>query len=946
MKDFPDCILLTRVGGFYESYFDQAPELASMLGIKLASRRWASRDVPMAGFPLVQLEKYLKVLVEDNRRLVAICEEYRTVPATLNESIEITRRVSRVVSAGTLIDEKFLDPFNNNFILSISRVTDHSASDDSDQSLKHTYGLAWLDLGTADFNTARCTDLRSLRDEIARINPRELVLEPGLFSACTGPDSPETSPSRVNGLDSEIIWEAIDRSRTSISTFPVQRDPVESTYRTKDHSRWSSLAEANAVQRLLSYLRTRLLDHAPDMEQLASSVPKKGLGQEMMQIDAHTLAALEIRESSRDGGVRGSLFSVLRRTVTRGGSRLLQQWLAGPSTSLSIIRARHSFVDLFLHRPFLREDMRVSMRKRAGDISRVIQRILTKRNNEQDLLEVRDFISTCEEIQSLLKSELESVPKGEAFDVEESHSHLRALLERFIPLKELREHLGEAIDERVIEKRLRDQEAVDSQVEEEASTALEVATRAAAQDETSLKKGRRLKRSNDQTSPLLWGDDFEHLIRPSISKPLQAMTKELARLRREALKLEIQFKEDHGDHVSLRAMLGQGFVVHARGRPANETGKGLSMAGKNKSSHTYYSERWTLLGTRISQLMRDMKEKESVELEQLRRKVTGEVASLRRNSQLLDQLDVLSGFAQAAQEYSLVRPHLDNGTSFLVKGGRHISVEMGLLEKQRLFTKNDLHLHEGSRLHVITGPNMGGKSTFLRQNAVMAILAQSGSFVPADSAHLGIVDRIFSRIGAKDDLFRDRSTFMVEMMETAEILRRATEKSLVIADEIGRGTATHVGLSIAFATLHELYFTNRCRTLFATHLHELADMMGHQQLPAQERGKFEAVDFFCTDVVDEVGGIVTYSHRIRPGVNRDSHGMKVAQLADMPFRAVQVASATLDWLQSRPSKETVNKDATQATTFSALDLEAFKRATEVFSSGCVVEGHDSAVSHL
>ncbi|KAG5648136.1 hypothetical protein DXG03_006090 [Asterophora parasitica] len=191
---------------------------------------------------------------------------------------------------------------------------------------------------------------------------------------------------------------------------------------------------------------------------------------------------------------------------------------------------------------------------------------------------------------------------------------------------------------------------------------------------------------------------------------------------------------------------------------------------------------------------------------------------------------------------------------------------------------------------------MAGKSTLLRQTALITILGQSGSFVPADFATIGVVDKLFSRVGAKDDLFHDRSTFMVEMLETAEILRRATPKSLVIMDEVGRGTTVTDGLAIAYATLHHLVTQNKCRALFATHFHELSDMLGY---PNQSGGIFESVDFFCTDVDETDNDLFAYQYRVCPGVNRDSHGLKVAQLAGMPSAAVAVAKDTLSWLKAR-----------------------------------------------
>ncbi|CCM02791.1 uncharacterized protein FIBRA_04902 [Fibroporia radiculosa] len=264
----------------------------------------------------------------------------------------------------------------------------------------------------------------------------------------------------------------------------------------------------------------------------------------------------------------------------------------------------------------------------------------------------------------------------------------------------------------------------------------------------------------------------------------------------------------------------------------------------------------------------------------------------------MDELDVTVAFANLAVEMHFVRPVITDSPVYHVVNGRHPTVELGLLATGRVFTPNTVKMDPDSRLHVITGPNMAGKSTFLRQTALIAILAQSGSFVPADGAEIGLVDRVFSRIGARDDLFRDRSTFMVEMLETSEILRRATPNSLVIMDEVGRGTTVDDGLAIAFAAVHHLIKVNRCRALFATHFHELADMLGCSD-NNKGQGPFSNVKFFCTDVDETEDGYFTYAHRLKPGVNRDSHGLKTAQLAGLPNSTVEVAKGALSWLKEK-----------------------------------------------
>lgn len=928
MARFPSTILLTRVGGFYESYFSQAPQLASMLGIKLANRRWGGQDVPMAGFPVFQLEKYLKILVLDKRLLVAISEEFRPKDDKVGNATEITRRVNRVVSPGTLIDEKFLDPFVNNFIVAVSVMHEQD---------KVRYGLAWLDVGTADFNTAVCEDFKTLRDEIARIGPKEIVIDAGTIDASEAQEGvvQQVIAERVQEKRIKLdIRELVTDSSIYISHFhppppsPPATKPVETHQESAAQDTFapptSSLdaVETATVHALLSYLRTRLLDHetASTLTSLSLSRPLHQPLDSIMQIDAHTLCALEIRSTGRQGSTRGSLFSVLRRTVTRGGTRLLQQWLCNPSTSISTINARFDVVELFLRRKALREDARSILRSGAGDVSRVLQKLMTRRNDEQDLLEVRDAIGAMDRLKRLMQSEVEFMACEE-----KERQTLENLVSKFHDLTDLASRLGDAIDERVIALRLERQETLAAEVQDiaAASSASDgsraqirnlgsgTPTRAAAASKgvSAAKRGGNSSVAADHVDPddscSLWGDDFEHLIRPASSKALASLTRSHRALRRTARRLELDFQQAYAsDNVTLRYVLGQGYVVHSRGKALASTPNvalpstctssmedlSVHIAGKNRSTHTYYCATWTALGSRLDRLCKEMQALESIELEALRQHVLEQAAQLRTNARLLDQIDVLSSFSQASEEYHLVRPIVDDSTDIDVAGARHLSVEMGLLERGRLFTPNSLNLSDGG-VHIITGPNMGGKSTFLRSIALLTILAQCGCFVPCSHpSRLGLVDRIFTRIGAQDDVFRDRSTFMVEMCEVGEILNRATHRSLVIADEIGRGTSNLTGIAVGFATL-ECLWQRRCRTLFATHFYEICDLVKDQAWPR--------VEFWSTDVHHTTHGALVYQHELKKGVNTNSYGLQVARLANLPEHTLELASTTLAKLKAR-----------------------------------------------
>ncbi|CEH13402.1 DNA MISMATCH REPAIR PROTEIN MSH1, MITOCHONDRIAL [Ceraceosorus bombacis] len=920
MQRFPGCMLLTRVGGFYESYFDQAPQLSNMLGIKLAQRLWGGRTIAMAGFPIHQLEKHLKILVQDHHKLVAICDEFKSITnqggaekaATL--TMDIQRRVTRVISPGTLIDERFLDPFKSNWVVAVSSQSGESHLSSQEHQLapngivQDAYGLAWVDVSTADFFTTTCADGESLRDELARIGPSEVVLESGAF------DKGLLDATRASGRDATLnqlgdpidplphpIWEALNPHTVHISL-------CGAPHRSHDGD-----VEARAVLQLTDHLRGRLISHGDGVEALAKEGPTHRAREETMLIDANTLAALEIKQSMRENGsVRGSLLSTVRRTVTKGGTRLLGQWLTSPSTSLELIKRRQSIVAFFVNRTFLREDLRALLRRGAGDVSRGLQRITTGRNDEQDLLEIRDFIVMTQDLLSLLDKEMAQLRQAQQVTQDDvliaGLENLDLMKERFKNLEGLGARLVEAMDEAVLEQRLRRQEALAREVEEsllDDEARGEISNGAVT---VRKKKGKQPGEQDDGESSDGWGDPFEHLIRPSSSHQLRVTTEKYEATRQAASRLQRHLQERYHDRVTLRNVLAQGYVVHFAGadrkgnlKMRNNPEDEMTAGQKLKTTQTWYHPDWSRIGAELMRSEAEIKRLENLELVRLRQDVLGQLTAIRRNVRLVDELDVLLGFAQLAHDNDLVRPELDDSSDLQVVEGRHLSVEMGLLEQHRMFQPNDVTLSPTSRLHVITGPNMGGKSTYLRHAALIAILAQCGSFVPAKFVKQGIVDRVFSRVGARDDVSRDRSTFMVEMSETSEILRRATSRSLVIADEIGRGTTTEVGIAIAFATLHHLYEVNRSRTLFATHLHELADMLGWskgRETASRVGGRFPHVDFFCTDVDVLEDGAISFSHKLRSGVNRDSHGLQVAQLAEMPPQALRVAHATLQWLES------------------------------------------------
>lgn len=367
------------------------------------------------------------------------------------------------------------------------------------------------------------------------------------------------------------------------------------------------------------------------------------------------------------------------------------------------------------------------------------------------------------------------------------------------------------------------------------------------------------------------GRDDVHIMKRDASSTLERLHNSLSSMGETKTMLEANLRQKLGtESLVLKWTPNLAHIAHVKGKDTSRTTayypKSLS---SSRSTRSFQIPEWTQLGAQMDETRFRIRNEEQRVLNGLREDVIRCLIKLRRNAAVLDELDVACAFAALATEKNFVRPILSAEPSHNIVGGRHPVVEAGLGEQGRIFAPNDCQLGDKERIWLITGPNMGGKSTYLRQNALIFILAQTGSFVPAEYAEVGLVDKIFSRVGSADNLFQDQSTFMVEMLETAQILKEATPRSFVIMDEVGRGTTPEDGIAVSYACLHHLYHTNHCRTLFATHFHVLADMTKH----------FQKLGCYCNDVLEEPDGKFAYIHRLKRGVNRESHALKVARVA-------------------------------------------------------------------
>ncbi|CAG8961028.1 hypothetical protein HYFRA_00002569 [Hymenoscyphus fraxineus] len=862
IRKFQNCVLLTRVGGFYELYFEHADEFGPLLNLKVGRKKVGKAPnhqyVSMAGFPFFQLDRYLKILVQDLNRYVAIAEETKNDAEEKSKAggLMNDRKVERIITPGTLIDEDFMNPFTNNYVLAVHFDEELETLEGDLDGSSSLVGLAWLDLSTGHFFT-QSTNLTALSSFIARIGPREIVLDEELKNS--------KNPELLKILDEDrqlVAFTQLSGIRPMKEWTPM----LESAIPPSVADTFSS-EEIAAGSTVLQYVEARLQGSNTKLQP-----PTRQL--DVMGIDKNTMRALEIKKTIHDDLFTGSLLHTVRKTVTKGGARLLDSWLSSPSTSLSIINSRLDLVTYMIKDSLLRERITLLLR-RSHDSHRILQKFAFGRGDPDDLLALADTIQATKELISLLIQEMTT----------SEEECIVSLASRMI-LKgpsALAKRIRAAIDEEgVVQQHILDNEKAETMQ----ALAQEIVSSEGSQDDANSLLRKRKKPTSIREH---YSDDGEAwIMRPGASPTLERLHQELITLTNEKTTLGDNLRERfQAPSLTLRFSPGLGHICHIRGKDVQRNFVEGTRVSSSKSTTSFHHPQWTDLGARLDKTRDCIRSEEQRVFRNLRELVIHNIVKLRKNAEVLDELDIGTSFAILAIEKNWTRPMLNGSSTNKIVGGRHPTVEGGLEEEGRTFTTNDCFVGDVQRTWLITGPNMAGKSTFLRQNALIIILAQVGSYVPAEYAELGVVDQIFSRVGSADNLYRDQSTFMVEMLETADILKHSTSRSFVIMDEIGRGTTPTDGVAVAFACLHHLYHINKCRTLFATHFHDLADMA--------IAGGMEGVGFYCTDVQeDEVGEGFRYVHKLREGVNRSSHALKVARLAGLPEEAITVAKAVLE----------------------------------------------------
>jgi DNA mismatch repair protein MutS len=790
----PGYLLFYRMGDFYELFFDDAVQAAAALDIALTKRgRHDGADIPMCGVPVHTAEAYLARLIRAGFK-VAICEQVEDPAEARRRGNKgpVKRAVVRLVTAGTLTEEGLLDARRHNYLASIADVGGD-------------IGLAWLDLSTGAFALTPVGE-GTLAGELARIAPGEILLperllaRPALFELFAD-WKPALTPQPNARFDSE-----------------AGRRRLESFYGVKALDGFGAFgrAEIAAAGALVDYVALTQKGGAAHL-----AAPNRVAPGSVMQIDAATRRNLELLQTL-SGERRGSLLSVIDRTATGSGCRLLGDHLAAPLTEPPAIAVRLDAVQFFVERSDLRAALRERL-KHCPDIERALTRISLGRGGPRDLAALRDALGETASLRLLL-----SAPS-------------------LVPLPAL---VAEA------ETRLGEHGALVD----------------------------RLARALAAELPLFARDGG--FVAPEYSPELDQLRELRDQSRRTIAALQARYAEETGV-ASLRIRHNNviGYYIEVSAANAGKLGTDYihrqTMAGAMRFTTTELAELESKISSAADRAL-------ALEL-RLFDDLTGEVMAQRlaiaEAAAALASLDLAAALAERAVEGHWVRPGIGGDAEFEIRGGRHPTVEAALAGSGA-FVANDCVLGD-ERIWLVTGPNMAGKSTFLRQNALIAILAQMGSYVPAASARIGVVDRLFSRVGAADDLARGRSTFMVEMVETAAILNQAGPRSFVILDEIGRGTATFDGLSIAWACLEHLHEVNRSRALFATHYHELTTLAA--KLPA----------LVChTMRVKEWKDDVVFLHEVAPGTADRSYGIHVAKLAGLPPEVTSRAEEVLQILES------------------------------------------------
>lgn len=813
-----DALLLFRLGDFYEMFFEDAQQGAQILNVALTKRGAA----PMCGIPFHAANGYIGRLLKAGRK-VAICEQVEDAqPGQL-----VKREVTQILSPGTHFDDRILVAERNNFLASICMRGS-------------VYGLALVDLTTGDFLATELAGEAEALAELQRTRPTEVIypsevtgLREWLRGGVVGKPLPGGDGASPPNTTSAGVWilngydDWVFAPETAVFTLRDHFKVVSlDGFGLKD--RPAAVAASGAV---LHYLTQHLRRDARSLTRISFYQRSEFLG-----LDESTLRHLEVVESMRaESGRAGTLFSALNRTVTPMGARRLRDWLTQPLAALQPIHQRQKAVSALLENSSRHEGLRVHLAN-VRDLERTVGRLSSGSGNARDLVSLRQALENLPSLRTALAQLLapgsakpETDLLHEPLGPTDGAPELLARLHEFIhELPELAALIARAI--------------VD-------------------EPPLPVKEGGMIRDGYDSSL-----DELRNAARGGKDWVAKLQQDEIARTGIPSLK--VRFNSVFGYYIEItRSNLDK--------VPADYVRKQTIANGERFITPELKAMEGKILGA----------EERSVKLEyeifqRLREEVLAHVPVLQQTAAALAQLDVLGSFAETARLFHYCRPEIHDEGTLEILAGRHPVLEQALMEER--FVPNDVRLDPATQVALITGPNMAGKSTYIRQVALLALLAHTGSFIPAARARVDLLDRIFTRIGASDDLSRGQSTFMVEMCETANILNHATRRSLVVLDEIGRGTSTFDGLSLAWSIVEHLHNQSGAKTLFATHYHELTELAA--RLPRLKNFNV---------AVREWHDQIVFLRKIVEGSTDKSYGIQVARLAGVPKSVLDRAKEIL-----------------------------------------------------
>ncbi len=790
---YKDCLIFFRLGDFYELFFDDALVASRVLGITLTKRDCGMQEkAPMCGVPYHAVDGYLRKLIREDFK-VAICEQL-TDPSESKGIVE--RDVIRVVTPGTVIEDVLLEDKENNFILSICFMNDK-------------IGLSFADVSTGDFFVEELTGdevFAQLSSELFRIAPREIIIN----------DETYLKKSQYAYLN--------DRSKFFISPYHKWAYDYQSAYKAllrhfnvlslEGYGCQNYYVGVCAAGALIEYLSDTQKNSMAHINSIATHETNR-----YMMLDEHTRNNLELTRTIINGSKKGSLLSVLDKTQTSMGGRLLHRWLEQPLQSKTEIDERLNGVAELYDDLIKRDELSVLL-KDVYDIERITSKIAYGTINPKDCLMLQNSLKVLPNLKELIKSTRSNV-LAECFQQLDTMEDISAMLDSAI------------IDE----------------------------------PPTGIKEGGIFK--------LGYNSEVDTLRDATVNGRRWIAQLEANERQETGIKnLKIGYNKVFGYYIEVTKSYYEQV-------PYRYTRK-QTLANAERFITDELKEIENTILNAEDKLIK-------LELElytQLKEKLDTQINRIKGTAKVIAQLDAITALANAAAQNGYTRPHINEQGLLEIKAGKHPTVEQGVT-----FVPNDTLMDcDENRFIILTGPNMAGKSTYMRQVALIALMAHVGSFVPATYANIGVVDRIFTRVGASDNISSGESTFMVEMNEVANILNNATDKSLVILDEVGRGTSTYDGLSIAWAITE--YIVDKkllgAKTLFATHYHELSEL----------EGTLDGIVNYMVEV-KESGDDVVFLHKILRGSVDKSFGIHVAGLAGIPPRVLARAKQILKEIESK-----------------------------------------------